>query len=141
MSAIKINFKKGTQLCNENFCYFIPVHSPFHLSHKTWSPHTDICVTSDCINIITDLSGVDINDISLTYTKNSFIISGFRKFPLPDAENIFYQKEISYGEFEKKLKLPFFIDTDTIEATLKNGILIVKAKKMQKKEPVKISIA
>jgi HSP20 family protein len=140
MSAIKINFKKNSQLCNEHYCYFVPVNSPFHLSHKSWSPHTDICISNDCVNIISDLSGVAINDISITYNKNFFVISGYRKFPLSEGENIFYQKEISYGDFEKKLKLPFPVDTDTIEATLKNGILIIKARKLQKKEPVKIII-
>jgi len=141
MSSIKINFKKNNSSCNENFCYFIPVTSPFHLANKHWSPLTDICVSNENLFIISDLSGVNLKDITLTYTKNSFVISGFRKFPLIDEEQKFYQKEIGYGDFEKKLKLPFAIDTDSIEATLKNGFLIIKAKKAAIKKTVKINIS
>lgn len=140
MSSIKINFKKHNPVSNENFFYFIPMGSPIHLSHSSWSPLTDICVSNDILFIISDLSGVNLKDISLTYTKNFFVISGFRKFPLSGEEQKFHHKEIGYGVFEKKLKLPFTIDTDSIEATLKNGFLIIKAKKIPKNEAVKINI-
>lgn len=137
---MKIKIKRAKIACDENICFILPVHFSIKKPHSIISPPHDICQTEDLLYIIISLPGVDSSSIDLIFDNNKIIISGNIPFPLTESYLIFNHKENSYGNFEKIISLPCPIDSESIEATLKDGLLVIKASKIKNKNSIKIPI-
>jgi HSP20 family protein len=88
-----------------------------------------------------EVPGVEEKDIHIEVKGNELTISGEKRqdYELPDKDgavqnNVGYYSERSYGSFTRSLTLPEDIDTHSISANYKNGILTVL---LPRKEPEK----
>ena len=95
-----------------------------NIKSNVWQPPTDMYETEELITIVIEIAGVDKNDLSLIYNKDTLVISGIRL--ASTVRRIFHQMEIRYGEFESQIKLPCSIDAKNIEAFYQNGFLVVQ---------------
>jgi HSP20 family protein len=89
----------------------------------------DIYQTEKNIIIRSAIAGVKMTDISIVLEGDMLIIRGERKRP-KDSEEIkdSFCQECHWGAFSKKIILPVSIDEDHIDATIKDGILELKMK-------------
>ena len=96
----------------------------------------------DAYYIEVDLPGVDKEDITIDVDENTLTIKGERKVKEELKDANFYKVESIYGKFERSFTLPEDADIEHIEATTKNGVLIIKIPKLTKveKTPKKIEI-
>ena len=100
-------------------------------SRGKWSPDTDVYEIHDGLIIIMDIAGVEKEEISISVEKKILSISGTRRAPdIPDRKNI-YRLEIDVGQFEKRFRVPDYIDAENIEARYENGFLYLKLPRMQ----------
>lgn len=77
-------------------------------------------------NIIVEMNapGLQESDIEIEVINDSTLsISGVRKSNTKSDSNNYYKQEISYGRFQKMLKLPAQVDEDAITAEVDNGVL------------------
>lgn len=86
------------------------------------------------------VSGARLEDIDVSVTQDTVTIKGKRDEPDDSLSDGFYYKEIYWGPFQKKILLPTGIDIDKIDATLHNGVLIVKILKLDKTKEEKVEI-
>ncbi len=88
------------------------------------------------------IAGVNSDELDVFVDNAMLVIKGERKDPEPDIETenkkYFYQ-ECYWGPFARQILLPDNVDSSKIKATLKKGILTVKAPKCKDKKR-KISI-
>lgn len=98
-----------------------------------WQPPTDVYETAKDIIVKIAVSGLRPEDISLVLSDYMLTVRGKREDNAPHQKMCFYQVEIRYGYFERKIRIPKNIDANNIQATYENGfitIIIPKAEKI-----------
>jgi len=89
--------------------------------------------------VLAKVPGIDKNDISISLKDNSLKIAGEKKIPVNENFN-YHLRERKYGKFERNFLLNEKIETEKINAEVKNGFLLVKIPKSPETKPVKIEI-
>lgn len=105
-----------------------------------WSPVADIFETSDTIIIKAEISGVDIKDIDVKVNKNILTIRGERKQPRDLSKEYCHRMESPFGLFQRVFCLPEEISGEDIEASLSDGVLEIRAPKLNIDELVKVKV-
>ena len=101
----------------------------FTLSRQRWRPQIDIYETREEIVIIAEIAGVPREEINLEIGPRTVKISGTREGG-PGEEGARYRlAEIPCGRFERNLTLPVPIDTDTVRACCRDGLLEIRLAK------------
>ena len=75
-----------------------------------------------------ELAGVSAEDIHLNIQENVLYIAGSRKDRYCVGDYSYHQMEITYSNFEKKLKFPASIEGATVEHNFENGLLLIDRK-------------
>ena len=97
-----------------------------------WSPRVDIVEQDKSFEIVVEVPGFEKSDVSLKMEENVLTLSGERKME-EEAEGRDYRRvERLYGNFERKFRLPRGVETEQIEAELKNGLLTITIAKSDK---------
>src|SRR5262245_43358340 len=76
-----------------------------------------------------DVPGVKESDLDVTLTGNRLTISGKREAERKEQTETYYAYERSYGDFTRAFTLPDGIDTNSVVADLKDGVLTVSVRK------------
>lgn len=100
----------------------------------------DVYQTADKIVIKSAIAGVKPEDIDISVTNDMVTIRGRRedKHTPEGAEYLF--KECFWGNFSRSIILPTEIETDNIEAVMKNGILTIILPKSKSSKNVIIKV-
>lgn len=85
-----------------------------------------------------DLPGVKQEQLDITLDKNTLRIAAERK--PADEDRKYWHEERGFGQIERLINLPETVDSDAIEAELKDGVLLVTIGKKPEAQPRKISI-
>lgn len=111
------------------------VHNPEKVEAKktepgrTYVPSVDIIDNADETAVILDMPGVQDSDVELTLEKNILTIEATPAEQTCEGKDLVYS-EYGVGEFKRSFSLTDDIDKDNISATLKDGVLTVKMKKV-----------
>lgn len=131
---IKIKFVKDIGDIDQEFHravgeMFRVAHPIVTLCQRPWRPQIDVCETADEVIVSAELAGVLREDLFLEVSRQTFSIRGRRR-PEPVACNTrFHIAEIACGAFDRSFSLPAPVDTETITALYKDGLLTVRMKK------------
>jgi HSP20 family protein len=79
-----------------------------------------------------ELPGVQKEDIHLSVTEDSLIVSGEKRMQETGPDTTFHQIEISYGRFERSIPLPSEVLPERTKATFRDGVLTVRIPKSEK---------
>lgn len=109
-------------------------------SSNPWQPPTDVYETPDEIVVKMSISGTKSEDIQVAFSDEILTISGYRNDTSPHEKTCFYQVEIRYGYFERSVFIPKPIDKDTIQASYKDGFLVVVLPKAEQQPTKTFSI-
>lgn len=115
---------------------------PSILNQDNFTPACNIQETKDKYIIEAEIAGVDPYDVEVEVSGNMLTIKGERKQKMTteDDENQFHIVEQTYGSFYRSFTLPNNIDTETITAEHKNGILSIEIFKKETNDVRKIKI-
>jgi HSP20 family protein len=87
----------------------------------TWAPRLDTAVENDTLRVRADLPGVDPKAVEITVDDGVLTIRGERTGVQGQAA----YREVPYGRFERRIRVPRDTDTRAITATYTNGVLDV----------------
>ncbi len=96
-------------------------------------PRVDIRETKDHFAVVADMPGVDEKSVEATVQNRVLTIEGWSRPDRPDGHEVLGQ-EFGCGRYRRDFTLPDSVDTGTIQAQVKNGVLTVT---IPKKEEVK----
>ena len=105
-------------------------------------PPINISTTDKSVDVYLFVAGINPDDVELVIEKNMLSISGTRK--LPDAANdekSRYRQERFEGSFKRVITLPETVDTESVEATYKDGVLHITIAKRAETQPRQIKIS
>jgi HSP20 family protein len=103
-------------------------------------PAINIWTNEDGQVISAEMPGVHPDDIDIDVTGDALSISGERKPDEIAKEAHYHRRERSYGSFSRTVQLPFMVDTSKVEASFKNGILLINLPRAEADKPKKIAI-
>ncbi len=100
----------------------------------------DVYETEDHVVIQAPIAGVRKDDLEITTEKDMVTIKGKRNRPEKQEIKEFYTQECHFGEFRREVILPEETDPSRIEADMEEGVLTVKAPKIEKEKKRKIDV-
>ena len=87
-----------------------------------------------------EVPGLKSEDIDISVVGNDLTIRG-RRGGEPREGVAYHRQERGVGEFQRLLRLPVEVDGSKVEATLTNGVLVIKLPKAEAAKPKKIRVS
>ncbi len=109
-------------------------------SSSTWQPPTDIYETESEIVVKMSIPGARPEDIHVVLTNEILTVAGYISDTSSHERTCFYQVEIRYGHFERSFPVPKPVNTENIQATYKEGFLMIILQKVKQLEVKRFSI-
>lgn len=100
----------------------------------------DMYQTKDNVIIKSTIAGVKPEDIDITVANDMVTIKGSRKKEEQIAQDDYFYQECYWGNFSRSVIIPVDIDSEAIEADLKDGILTVIIPKAAKAKTKKVKV-
>lgn len=121
--------------------YLAPFNSVFQDdSNGVLQPAVDIYEKDAKLVFEAELPGIEKEKIRVDVKGRLLTIAGERTCDEESKENGRYRRERRFGTFERTFKLPFEATEDLIDASYKDGILILKVDKPEEQKPKQITI-
>jgi HSP20 family protein len=106
---------------------FSRLRMPLMLGKESvWRPRTDVYETNREMVVRMEIPGMRAQDFSVTLDGHMLILRGVRTDPTPSGKKHFHKMEITLGPFERNIEIPLDFHISSVEATYKNGFLIVR---------------
>ncbi len=86
------------------------------------------------------LAGVKAEDLDVSIDQDAITLRGSRKSEREVEEDNYYYKELYWGDFSRTILLPQEVDPENAEASMKNGLLVIKLPKLKKDRSQKLKI-
>ncbi|MDP8238904.1 MAG: Hsp20/alpha crystallin family protein [Candidatus Hatepunaea meridiana] len=105
-----------------------------------WSPHVEITELEDHFEVSAELPGMNRDDIKVELKNSILTISGEKSAGREEKDHKIHLCERAYGSFKRSFQLPSNVDSKSINAEFKNGILILNFPKLEEAKPKQIDI-
>ncbi len=100
----------------------------------------DMYQTKDNVIIKSTIAGVRPEDMDITVANDMVTIKGARQKEEKVSEDDYFYQECYWGNFSRSVIVPVDIDSEHIEADLKDGILTIVVPKAAKAKTKKIKV-
>lgn len=107
----------------------------------SWTPTVDVAEEADAYVFYADLPGVPKDNVDITFEDNILTVSGER-VRREESENGQYRRiERRHGRFTRSFALPSQVDTSKVEASFRDGVLVIRVLKAETAKARKIKIS
>ena len=96
--------------------------------------------TGDALRLRADLPGLSEKDVEISVTANVLSLKGARTTEVPDGYTA-HRRERSNFSFARSYALPVRVDPEKVQATLKQGVLVVTLPKVTEAQPKRITVS
>ena len=110
------------------------------LAKQAFRVPVDIREEDDAFYVDAEVPGLSSDDIKVDVEKNVLTLSGERKVEKEEKEGTYRRVERHYGSFSRSFSLPETVDTDSISADLRNGVLSLRLPKKEAPTPRSIAV-
>jgi HSP20 family protein len=90
-----------------------------------WVPSLDLSETTDALVLKMEVPGMDAKDVQVSLQENLLTVKGERKQEKEETGEQYHQVERRHGAFTRSVRLPVGVDGSKVNATFKNGLLVV----------------
>jgi len=110
---------------------------------EDWNILLDVVQREDDIVVKASVPGVKAQDIDVSFEDNVLTIKAEKKLDFTDEKANYLIHERSVGSFYRALRLPDTVDSEKIDCSFEDGVLMVKLPKAEekKKKQLKIKVA
>jgi HSP20 family molecular chaperone IbpA len=105
---------------------------------QMFTPRVDVVETDDALILYADLPGVKQEDVSLTCKGDELILHASCEPRHPGKKRLY--AEYGVGDFHRTFRIAEPIETDGMEASLKDGVLTVRVPKSEAARPKRIAV-
>jgi HSP20 family protein len=99
---------------------------PMKMTTEEWMPTTDVYREKGHLMVKADLPGMTKDDLEVALDNGDLVLKGERKAEKKVEKEDFYHCERSYGQFLRRIPLPFHAEAGKVKANFKDGVLEVK---------------
>ena len=101
----------------------------------------DVYQTDSDIVIQSAIAGVKSEELDIALENDVVTIRGIRKNPNQEEEKQYFHEECFWGPFSRQIFLPEEVDTKSVEASIKEGILTLRLPKAEREKNRKVKVA
>jgi len=106
---------------------------------SSFQPSVDVRTGEAELTLSFDVPGLKQEDLELNVENGVLTLKGQRKYDGKPEERAWLGR--SYGSFNVSYALPEYVDTQQLSAHLADGVLTIRAPKLEQAKPRKIAIA
>ena len=103
-------------------------------------PALNVYAHQDGIVITAELPGVREDDLDITVHRDTVTLRGQRQ-DQPEGAQGYHRRERRSGAFGRTFSLPFNVDPERVEATLRDGILTLTLHRPEQDKPKRIRVS
>lgn len=103
------------------------------MSRTAGWPQVEVIENDKSIRISVELPGLEDKDVEVLKGDGVLIVRGERKSEIEDKERAFSERY--YGRFERRIPLVWEVEEDKIDASFKNGVLVLTLPKSAESRP------
>src|SRR3954470_2360577 len=103
-------------------------------------PALNVYAHQDGIVITAELPGVNEDDLDITLHRDTVTLRG-RRPDQPEGAQRYHRRERRTGSFGRTFSLPFNVEPDRVEATLRNGVLTLTLHRPEQDKPKRIRVS
>ena len=92
----------------------------------------------DGVVLTAELPGVKSEDLDISVHRDAVTVSGVRQGA--NEAKVYHRRERPQGRFVRTLPLTFLVDTDRVEAAMKDGVLRLELPRAEGDKPRRISV-
>jgi HSP20 family protein len=107
----------------------------------TAMPSVDVIDRADEVVVRAEVPGYKKEDIEISVSDSSLTIKGETKTEEKEEKGDYYRCEISRGAFTRTVELPAAVDDSKAKASMKDGMLELTLRKVEKSKRHTIAIA
>lgn len=108
--------------------------------YGAWLPPVDLREEADKVVLEMEVPGIRKEDVEIHIENNVLTVRGEKKFERDEKKENYHKIERTYGKFSRSFSLPSAIKSDSVEATMKDGILVLSLPYAEEAKPKKIAI-
>lgn len=105
----------------------------------TLAPWVDVFETADGITLLADMPGVSKERLMIEADRNNLLIEGDAQIELPEGASALYA-DLRATRYRRTFALTGELDTERIEASLKDGVLTLHVPKRAEFRPRRIQV-
>ncbi|MBD3404252.1 Hsp20 family protein [candidate division GN15 bacterium] len=120
---------------------FFSAPSLFNRWDYEYSPRVNIRETEDQLAMTFEIPGMNKDDIKVRINDNVLSVSGTREDKHEDKDGSWIRREIMSGSFCRQFTLPNTVDTNSVNAEYRDGVLEITLEKREEAKPKEIDIA
>ena len=109
-------------------------------NRESWYPAVDITEDDQGYHVAMELPGLDKEDVKISFKDNVLHITGEKKYEKEDEKKNYHHYERRYGKFERAFRIHSDVIEDKIDASFKNGVLLVELPKAEIAKPKEIQV-
>ena len=114
---------------------------PFREFGGAWMPPVDIHSTGEHELVIkAEIPGMSKDDLDITVENFTLTIRGEKKAEQTIKDDQFHRVERSYGSFSRSFALPHTVDSNSVAAEYKDGVLTVTLPLREEAKPKQIKV-
>ena len=103
-------------------------------------PPADVLVSEDGVTVYMDVPGIKAEDLDIQLQNDMLTVRGERRPPWESLEGCTARVERSFGAFERTLRVTDGLDPEGIEASMSDGVLILRLPEPAQTQPRRIQI-
>jgi HSP20 family protein len=107
--------------------------APGYPAMNIWTDDNNAVVTAE-------LPGVSLESIEISVEDDTLTLRGDRQREEPEQGATYHRRERRFGSFVRSFRLPFRVDAEKVDATLRNGVLCVSLPRAEEDRPRRITI-
>jgi HSP20 family protein len=109
-------------------------------SYAPGFPAVDVWASEDGAVVTAELPGIEPDQLDISVVGDTVTLSGSRTAQAPAEGDQWLRRERGHGSFERKIRLPFQVEADAVEARFESGVLTVKLPIAGSEKPRRIEI-
>ena len=100
-------------------------------AERTFVPAIDVSEDDESLTLTAEVPGMKKEDIEVTVDNGVLSLRGEKKEEVTKEGKGYHRVERCYGQFERQVRLPGYVDAERVEATYKDGVLTVRVPKAE----------
>jgi len=123
---------------------FRPAGSEFSIP-ELWSeprfvPAIDVTEDDETLTLTAEMPGIAREDMDVCVENGVLILRGEKKEETRSEHGASHRLERHYGHFERRIRLPEYVEADRIDAAYKDGVLTLRMPKSERVKSTTIPI-
>lgn len=90
---------------------------------RRFVPAIDVVEEEDAVKLTAEVPGMTKEDLDVSIDNGVLTLSGEKKEEQSSEQAGYHRVERRYGTFERRIRLPEYVDAENIEATYEDGVL------------------